>query len=204
MNSATAIIAGFLISLSGSLPLGSLSLTAMHIAAVQHARKAIYFSIGVVLVEMLYLAITLCLLSRILSETRIFTTLQWAAVVFLIALALNSFFHTARKEGDAAPVKEGARPFVLGLSMSAVNPMQLPFWAGWIAWLLARKIPLSETLTGVGFVLGAAAGTLCALFLFLLLGKKLSGFLKTRRKLTDIVIGLLYLALAAWQTYILL
>lgn len=54
------------------------------------------------------------------------------------------------------------------------------------------------------FALAAGAGTLTALFLFILAGAKLSAFMQKNKKGVQMFMGIAFLLLAAYQVYNLL
>lgn len=195
------ILSGLSISFAGTLPLGNLNVTAMHIAAKETYKNALLFASGVVIIEMLYLRIALEAMGWVISHHYLFRSLQWIAVIFLLILALGSFIGLAKKNQRPRNIiiDNKINRFMLGLMMSAVNPMQFPFWAGWSAYLLSREWLEGNSLAFNIFTLSAGAGTVIALLLFITTGKKLSAFMERHQKGTQAVLGVLFLIMALYQ-----
>src|SRR5678816_4397451 len=123
---------GMLVSFLGSLPLGTLNVAAMQISVQESIRDAIYFSLGSLLTEMIYVRVSLVGINWVRKQKALFKWLEWITLGIVVALAVGSFI-AATKEHHAKNVflNNNMHRFLLGLSMSAVSPMQIPFWFGW-------------------------------------------------------------------------
>jgi threonine/homoserine/homoserine lactone efflux protein len=196
-----SIIAGFAISLSGSLPFGNLNITAMHIAAREQWRAALWFAFGVAIVEMTYLRITLLAINWITAHRQLFLICQWATVALLIALAVSSFKAANAKsaEGKNVLIDNKMNRLFLGVIMSSINPMQFPFWAGWVTYLLTQHWLYQDALSYNVFTVSAGIGTMLALGLFIFLGEKFSTSMKNNNKIVQTIIGVLFLTFAVIQ-----
>jgi threonine/homoserine/homoserine lactone efflux protein len=197
---AEIFLSGFLISLAGSLPLGSLNVAAMHIAAHEGVRKSLLFALGVVLTEIIYLRITFAGIHWVAAHRSLFLTLQWLTVIFLFALAVGSFRAAQRRSaGKNRMIQNNMPRLVLGMVMSAVNPMQFPFWAGW-ALVLLNAHRLSAGATGYNvFTAGAGIGTFTAMLVFIFFGRRFSGIMLARQRTVQWGMGVLFLLLAVYQ-----
>ncbi|MEO6704624.1 MAG: LysE family transporter, partial [Ginsengibacter sp.] len=82
---------GLIISFLGSLPLGTLNVAAMQISVQESIRNAVYFSLGSLLVEMVYVRISLVGINWVRKQKRIFRWMEWIALLIVIALAVGSF-----------------------------------------------------------------------------------------------------------------
>ena len=191
--------AGLLISLSGSLPLGNLNVSAMQIAAKDTVNKALWFAIGVTLIEMVYLKVTLGVVDVLAGYERLFYFFRIISIVLLIVMALGSFF-VARSSDAGHIVLDGKRSkFVLGLLMSTLNPMQIPFWFGWAVYLLSHAVLVPISGAYNIFTVGAGAGTFIALLVFIFAGRKFSGFMLRNHKAVNISMGFLFVIMAVYQ-----
>ena len=85
-----SFIAGLLISLTGSIPLGNLNIAAMQIAAT-NTYRAFWFAVGVVLVGMAYLAVTLSLLGTFNVGSKQLFCFRLGSVALLLIMAIASF-----------------------------------------------------------------------------------------------------------------
>ena len=72
LNWFVIFITGMGISFLGALPLGSLNVSAMQVAVTENIKKAIQFSLGVALVEIIYVRLSLTAINWILANQKIF------------------------------------------------------------------------------------------------------------------------------------
>jgi threonine/homoserine/homoserine lactone efflux protein len=160
---------------------------------------------GAMLIEMLYLVVTILFIGFVLANKTLFQTLQWAAVVLLLSLAVGSFRSAYLKRSKPNKLTDNALPgFAYGLMMSAVNPLQFPFWAGWVIYFLSNGLPLDKWSQKSLFISGAGAGTFLALALFIFAGKLIAPFLQKRQRAVQFVFGCLFLTMAIFQVIIIL
>lgn len=198
-----SLLAGLLISFSGTLPLGNLNVAAMHIAAREGGRRAAWFSLGVSVIEMMYLGITLRAINWVLHNREFFSMLQWVAVLFLALLAIASFAGARKQEAKARNIiiDNSANRFLLGAGMGLINPVQFPFWAGWSAYAITQHWVMT-TNTGYNlFTTGAGIGSMIALFIFIYAGKRFSGFMNSHQKQVQLGMGVLFTLMALYQLY---
>lgn len=195
------IIAGIGISLSGSLPFGNLNVMAMNIAAKETVKKALWFAVGAAVVEMTYLRFTLSTISWVLAHKRLFLVCQWATVVLLLSLAIGSLMAIMKKEGKGKNVliENNMNRFLLGVSISAVNPMQLPFWAGWATYLFTQNLLANSATFYNIFTLSAGTGTILALGIFIIAGRKFSDWMNKNNRTVQVVMFILFLLMAVFQ-----
>lgn len=200
-NYIITFFAGLIISLLGALPLGNLNITALHIASTQNLRKALWFAAGVVIVEVVYLSITLIAINQIISNKAVFAPMQWLSVLILLALAMGCFIAAYQKSTKTKNVliDNKLTGFVLGVIMSAVNPMQIPFWVGWSVYAQTHQLLYPTNLSYLGFTIGVGCGTLLALLLFIAVGKQFSALLIRKQKMVQLIMGLLFLTIAIFQ-----
>ncbi len=194
-----SFIAGLFISLTGSLPLGNLNVAAMQIAARETLRKALWFAAGVTLVEMAYLAVTLSIVGSFTIQARVFFFFRLVSVGILLIMAAGSFMATANKEGKNVILDNKIKRFLLGAGMSAVNPMQIPFWAGWSIYLLSQAWLENNVAGNTIFTLSAGAGTFSALLIFILAGRRFSAIMQQNKKTVNAGMGILFIAMAVYQ-----
>ena len=192
-------IAGLFISLSGSLPLGNLNVAAMQIASRETLRKALWFAIGVTVVEMLYLMITLNLVGRIDLHQQLFHFFRMLSVLLLLIMAVGSFKATTNKEGKNIVIDNKAKRLFLGAAMSAVNPMQIPFWMGWVIYLLSQSWIANSAAGNTVFTISAGIGTFLALLIFIIAGRKFSALMRQNAKLVNLSMGCLFTLMAVFQ-----
>ena len=176
----------------------------MQIAAKENVKTALWFALGVVFVEMVYLRITLSLIDLFWKYNHLFLKLQWITVALLLLLAAGSFW--ALRKPDSAEAKNilienRVNRFVLGFFMSFVNLVQLPFWAGWVSYLFAQQWIANNNLNFNLFTVAAGVGTFMAMMLFMLAGRKFSTVMKNRQHLVHWAMGTLFLVMATFQAW---
>lgn len=192
---------GCLISFLGSLPLGTLNITAMQIAIEEKVRNAILFAVGVALVELIYVRISLKGIGWIMAHEKVFYYMEWATVALFLVLAFSSFWVARKKTGAAKNVllNNKVNRFWLGVSMSAINPVQIPFWFMWSSSLFSMKLLRAEALHFNVYTAGIALGTVSGLLLFIYGGKWLVNRLNASQRMIQVVVGMVFLITAIIQ-----
>jgi threonine/homoserine/homoserine lactone efflux protein len=204
-----SVLSGFLISFLGGLPLGNLNVTAVRITLADGVGKAYQFSLGVVLTEMLYMFFCLQGVAQAHQYAAVFSALRWLMVVLLFIMATACFMTFLKKErqeqGDHGQKNKRktkiAAGFALGLGLSAINVLQIPYWTGWIA-IAMQNSWVGKDYTAYLFILAAGGGTLTCLAIFIAAGKKLSAWLTRNKRLLDLVFGVIFLTVALAQLYL--
>lgn len=193
--------AGMLISFLGSLPLGTLNIAAMQIAVQETVRRALAYALGVALVEIIYVRLSLKGIDWILANQRVFYVLEWITVALFLALAVSSFL-AARRQGDNQRnilLNNNVHRFWLGISMSALNPVQIPFWFLWSSYLFSIRLLHSDSISFNIYTLGIGVGTVSGLLLFIYGGKWIVRRMNTGQRTIHVVVGLVFLVSAIVQ-----
>ncbi len=182
---------GLLISFLGSLPLGTLNVAAMQIGIQESVEQAIYFSLGSLLVEMIYVRISLVGVDWIRKQEKLMKGMEWFTLVIIIALATGSFIAAAAKGDDAKNVflENNMHRFLLGMFMSAINPVQIPFWFGWSTVLFTKKILEPVKSHYNIYIIGIGLGTLIGNCVFIFGGKWLVQRIANSQQYINWVIG---------------
>ncbi len=170
---------GMLVSFLGSLPLGTLNIAAMQISVSDGVGAAMLFSAGSLAVEIVYVRISLVAMDWIRKQEKILKALEWVTVAIVVALAVSSFYAALHPKVEKNFVLDSPMPkFLLGVVMSAVNPVQIPFWFGWSTVLFTKKVLLPRPDHYNSYILGIGIGTFIGncIFIFggLLIAKKIS------------------------------
>jgi threonine/homoserine/homoserine lactone efflux protein len=195
-------ITGLIISLLGALPLGTLNVTAMQISVQENSRNAIKFSLGVALVEIAYVSISLKGMDWVISHQQLFYILEWITVLLFIVLAISSFA-TAKKSRDQKNIllNNKMNRFYLGFTMSALNPVQVPFWFIWSTYLLSTGVLHAEEIQFNFYTAGIGVGTLIGLGIFIFAGKWLVNKLQASHRAINIAVGIIFVISAIIQFY---
>ncbi|MBS1731191.1 MAG: LysE family transporter [Bacteroidetes bacterium] len=194
---------GWLVSFLGQLPLGTMSMTATQIAVQENFAHAWKYAIGVALIEIIYLRLTLSGVNWILSHELFFLILGWLTVIMFLVLGIYSLI-SARKQdpGKKAFLLENKMDrFLLGLSMSAFNPAQIPFWFIWSSYLMELHILAKTTEEFNFFTVGCGAGTITGLALYMYGGNWLITKMNVSTRKMNVLMGIIFIIASLAQLY---
>ncbi len=194
---------GWLLSFLGQLPLGTMSITSTQIAVQENFNNAWKFSIGVTIIEMIYLRLVLSGVDWIMQHDLFFTILGWLTVVVFLVLGIISFI-TARKENGGKKtllLNNKLNRFWLGVSMSTLNPAQIPFWFIWSSYFLDIKLLRANFAEFNLFTAGAGLGTLVGLAVYIYGGNWLVTKMKTSTQTLNKIMGIIFIIAALAQMY---
>jgi threonine/homoserine/homoserine lactone efflux protein len=193
---------GMLVSFLGSLPLGTLNIAAMQIAVSDGVTGALLFSAGSLLVEIIYVRISLVAMDWIRKQERIFRILEWVTLLVVVALAASSFYAALHPSVEKNIVLSSSLPsFFLGVVMSAINPVQIPFWFGWSTVLFTKKVLLPRQDHYNTYIIGIGLGTFIGNCLFIFGGRLIAGSINNNQHILNWVIGGIFALTALIQLW---
>jgi threonine/homoserine/homoserine lactone efflux protein len=193
---------GMLISFLGSLPLGTLNIAAMQISISDGVLQALQFSLGSLLAEIIYVRISLVAMDWVRKKEFLFKMLEWITLAIVVILAISSFYSAMSPTEKENVVLSSPLPkILLGFSMSAVSPAQIPFWFGWSTVLLAKKILLPRNDHYNFYIVGIGLGTLIGNCVFIFGGRLVADKLKNSHQVINWVIGGIFLVTAIIQVW---
>jgi threonine/homoserine/homoserine lactone efflux protein len=182
-----------LISFLGTLPLGTLNVSAMQISVSDGIRPALYFAFGALLVEIIYVRLSLVAMNWVSQKKRLLFALEWVTLIVLAALSISNFYAALQPVVTSNPMLSNTvHRFWLGAMMSAINPVQIPFWFGWSTVLFTRNILQPKESNYFTYMAGIGLGTLAGNCLFIFGGKLLVSKLNTNQHLLQIIIGCIF------------
>ncbi|HRF26920.1 MAG TPA: LysE family transporter [Ferruginibacter sp.] len=192
---------GLMISFLGSLPLGTLNVAAMQIGIQESIRDALYFSFGSLLVEMVYVRISLVGIDWIRRQHRLMKVMEWITLGIVLALAAGSFLAAMKDGGDTKNVllQNNMHRFLLGMFMCAINPVQIPFWFGWSAVLFTKGVLEPVKSQYNSYIIGIGLGTLAGNCVFIFGGQWLVQRISNSEAYLNWVIGGIFLLTAIIQ-----
>ncbi len=181
---------GMIVSFLGSLPLGTLNVAAMQISVQENVRNAILFSLGSLSVEMIYVRISLVGINWVRKQKKLFRWMEWITVAIVLALAIGSFA-AAMKTHPAKNVilNNHLNRYLLGVMLSAINPVQIPFWFGWSTVLFTKNILQPKNSFYNFYIVGIGIGTLMGNCVFIFGGKWIVEKLNGNQSLLNWIIG---------------
>ncbi len=181
------------ISFLGTLPLGTLNIAAMQISISDGVRPAIYFALGALLVEVIYVRISLVAMDWVRKRKRLFQWFEWLTVLIISALAISSFIAAADpEEKKNVLLSYSFHRFWLGVVLSALNPVQIPFWFGWSTALFTKKILQPKNSHYNMYILGIGVGTFVGNLVFIYGGRLIVDSLNNNQHIVQYVIGTIF------------
>lgn len=197
---------GLLISFLGSLPLGTLNVAAMQIGLQESIANAMYFSFGSLLVEMIYVRISLVGIDWIRKQEKLMKVMEWVTLGIIVALAVGSFVAALKESPEAKNVflTNNMHRFLLGAFMCAINPVQIPFWFGWSTVLFTKKILEPVTSQYNSYIVGIGIGTLAGNCVFIFGGQWVAARISNSQQYINWFIGGIFTLTALIQLWKLL
>ena len=192
-----------LISFLGTLPMGTLNITAMQIGIQESVKNALLFVLGSLLVEMVYVRISLVGINWIQKQDALMKAMQWITFIIILALATGSIMAALHPDDEAKNVilQNNMHRTLLGMFMCAINPVQIPFWFGWSTVLFNKKIlkPINSHYNI--YIIGIGLGTLMGNSVFIFGGKWLVSRIANSMEYINWVIGGIFAITAIIQLY---
>ena len=192
-----------LISFLGQLPFGNMNLTATQLAVQEGFKNAWKYSIGIVLVEVIYLRLALTAMNWVVQNQLIFKIMSWLTVFVFLALGILSIIIAKKQtqEKKGLLLNNKLDRFVLGVSVSAINPVQIPFWFIWSTQLINSNVLKTTTAHFNLFTGGAALGSIAGLIVYMYGGRWLIQKMKASNRQLNIFMGIVFILVALWQLY---
>lgn len=187
------------ISSVGALPLGTLNITAMMISQQNGKDAGIWFALGVLIIEIIYVYLTLKLFEWLSSNLKTLTIIRWFSIAVLFAIGT---WMLAESKGTDMNISTGfgkENPFITGLLLSTLNPAQIPFWLGWNAVAIDRKLLKLETQSILLWLMGIGTGTFIGLGLFIVGGPAIIKMISINELTLTRLIGMIFFATAIFQ-----
>ena len=199
-------IAGLLISFLGALPLGSLNITVFDISATQSIENALLFAFAAIFIELVYVRLTLWGSNKIVLEGKWVYIVFSLAITLLLYLGISSLL-TATQVGELSLTKSAlpkiTSPILLGLLLSALNPLQIPFWFTWNKVLESKEILEHKTISFISYMFGIGAGTLIGMLIFIYAGKLIVDSYSKYAQWSNFLLGLLYVSFSFYLLFLL-
>ncbi len=193
-------VTGLFISFLGTLPLGTLNIAAMQIGINSGVAAALLFAAGALVAEVIYVRISLVAMDWVRRQQTILKMLEWLTLLIVTALAASSFYTAIHPGVHQNPILNNSlHPFLLGLLMSAINPVQIPFWFGWSTVLFTKKILLPQNNFYNIYIIGIGIGTLLGNCVFIFGGKLIADRITNNQNILNWVIGSIFALTALLQ-----
>jgi len=194
------IFVGFLVSFIGSIPLGYLNVIGFQIYEKSGMQPTIYYLLGVICIEFLVIYFTLIFAKKLAENKKLTKYIEGFSVLFMFMLAAVFYFGSNSKTDYATTFHY--TPFILGIVLSSLNFIQIPFWTGWNLYLLnGNYIEISNARKYV-YVLGTITGTFFGMLVLILsLNYFASNVDFLAKYLMKFIIPAVFLGLGIFQGY---
>lgn len=204
MQKLKNIFVGFLISFIGSIPLGYLNVVGYEVYKKFGIEETIFYLFGVISIEFLVIYFTLLFANQLIANKKLIKFIEAFSIIFMLLLAYI-FYSSASKEAENQSVLEkyvDYSPFVVGLILSCLNFIQIPFWTSWNLYLLnGNYIEISKS-RKYFYVLGTVLGTFCGMLVLILSLDYVTNQTDFLAKyLMKIIIPMVFAGLGIFQAY---
>ena len=204
MQKLKNIFVGFLISFIGSIPLGYLNVVGYEVYKKFGLEETIFYLFGVISIEFLVIYFTLLFANQLIANKKLIKFIEAFSIIFMLLLAYI-FYSSASKEAENQSVLEkyvDYSPFVVGLILSCLNFIQIPFWTSWNLYLLnGNYIEISKS-RKYFYVLGTVLGTFCGMLVLILSLDYVTNQTDFLAKyLMKIIIPMVFAGLGIFQAY---
>jgi threonine/homoserine/homoserine lactone efflux protein len=204
MQKLKNIFVGFLISFIGSIPLGYLNVVGYEVYKKFGIEETVFYLFGVISIEFLVIYFTLLFANQLIANKKLIKFIEAFSIIFMFLLAYI-FYSSASKEAENQSVLEkyvDYSPFVVGLILSCLNFIQIPFWTSWNLYLLnGNYIEISKS-RKYFYVLGTVLGTFCGMLVLILSLDYVTNQTDFLAKyLMKIIIPMVFAGLGIFQAY---
>ncbi len=192
---------GLLISFLGTLPMGTLNVTAMQIGIQESVQNALLFVLGSLTVEMVYVRLSLVGINWVRKQEKLMQWMQWITLFIIVLLAAGSIIAALQPDEGAKNVvlQNNIHRTLLGMGMCAINPVQIPFWFGWSAVLFTKGVLEPVKSQYNSYIIGIGLGTLAGNCVFIFGGQWLVQRISNSEAYLNWVIGGIFLLTAIIQ-----
>lgn len=155
------ILVGFIVSFIGSIPLGYLNIVGYEVYNSFGLNETIFYLLGVISIEFFVIYFTLIFANKLIENKKIIKFIEVFSIIFMFLIAYI-FYSSASKNDSSQSVLEKYvyySPFFVGIILSSINFIQIPFWISWNLYLLnGNYIEISKS-RKYFYVFGSIIGT---------------------------------------------
>ena len=172
----------FLFSFLGSIPPGTINLTALQIGLEKKTNIAWRFAFATALIEYPYAWLAVTFQNYIIESPVILDNFKLLSAIVMTVLGALNLWATQRPTALAQKFQESG--FRRGIILSILNPLAMPFWIGVTAYLNMQgwiELPSSKYLHS--YLVGVALGGLTLLIVVAYLAKRMVIFFQPGSKI---------------------
>lgn len=164
------ICIGFMVSFIGSVPLGYLNVVGFEMYVNFGLKQTVYYLFGVISIEVLVIYFSLLFAKQLLANKNILKFIEGFSIVFLFSLAFIFYWNASKEITNQAVLSKyiDYSPFIIGLILSSLNFIQLPFWTSWNLYLVKENYIEISRISKHFYVFGTILGTFCGMLVLIL------------------------------------
>lgn len=201
MKAIKNFIIGLLVSFAGSLPLGYLNIIGYEIYTASGHRALMLYVTGVIIVEAIVIYATLAFAEKLAAQKHISKLIDVFTICFLIFLAVAFYIQPELDGGHYSRTLPTYSYLVAGIALSALNFIQIPFWAGWNLYLVNSSLISPVGKLRFVYIAGTLAGTFLGMMLLVMGLANLTTDGMMPRLLVAKLIPLIFLLLALYNSF---
>jgi threonine/homoserine/homoserine lactone efflux protein len=201
MKALKNVIVGFLVSFIGSVPLGYLNLIGFEIYSKSGIYSLIYYLIGIAFIEVFVIYFTLIFAKKMLQNKKVLKWIEIFSIVFLLILACTFFLKNENNNQNLLVKYISYSPFFIGIILSSLNFIQIPFWIGWNLYLVNEKYITVDNNLKIIYIIGTLLGTFFGMLCFVLFLNFVDANIDTNKFSICNFIPFLFLGMAVFQIY---
>lgn len=198
------ILVGFSVSFLGSIPLGYLNIVGFEIYSAFGVQELLLYLLGVIFIEAFIIYFTLVFANRLASNKKLMKVIDIVGVLFLLILAYSFYSLSSEAIGNRNYLAKyvSYSSFLIGLMLSSLNFLQLPFWTGWNLYLINGKYIKTEKSLKFYYLAGTLIGTFSGMIGLIYFLHSLSQNTENFSKyLVPVIIPVFFIILAFVQGY---
>ena len=153
------VILGFVLAYLSFVPPGMLNMTAVRNTLEKGFKEGFWFAFGAAIVVIPQAFVALAFAQFFDNHPEVVDNLKWAGIVVLLTLSMI-FFYQARKKFTGQVSRKKGKSFAMGVLMSAMNMMAIPFYLVLSSVLKERGRLIMEQPFIILFVIGLFLGAL--------------------------------------------
>jgi len=197
-------IGGFLVSFIGSIPLGYLNIIGFEIYDAFGIEELLLYLMGVVFIEGFVVYFTLVFANKLVKNKKLMKIIDFLGVVFLLILAYSFYSLSSGTTTNRNYLEKygSYSPFLIGLLLSSLNFLQIPFWTGWNLYLINGNYIRTEKSVQFFYLAGILIGTFLGMItLIYFLDSVAQNSENFSKYLMPVIIPMVFIVLAFIQGY---
>ena len=192
-------LAGAIVSLLGSIPVGILNITIVHVALQKGLKPAFYFALACAIVELGYSYIAVLLLHAVVDWQGQKIVFHVVSIMVLLGAGIYYVFKKPSFKKEEGPMM--AKAFYQGIILSIINVAAIPFWLVYTTLLTSHAwVGLDTGIRIIWYIIGISVGTFLSLMGFAFFSHTINQRFMLEGVMANRIIGSMLIATSVVQT----